>query len=215
LADDIRKAAGLSEEGENESADEAVSEAINEAAESISGALTEQGNIAELMEQLEGIMGEAIEMIAQGEIPGMAASGEESGQSGSGKGSEGQGNEGEGNEGQGNEGEGNEGEGNEGEGNEGEGNEGEGRGGRNASKVRRGGSTGSDEDVDPEATMTENNPSTNIDGYLRDSEPVIDGNTPYRNVFDEYYEGAKQQMINGALSDELRSKAQRYFEIIQ
>ena len=216
LADEIREAAGSAEKGDNEGADEAASEAINEASESISGALAEQGNIGELMGQLEGIMGEAIEMLAQGEMSGMFASGEESGQSGSeGEGSEGEGSEGEGSEGEGSEGEGSEGEGSEGEGSEGEGSDGEGRGGRNEGRVRRGGSTGSEDDADFEPSMTENNSSKSIDRYVRDSEPVIDGNTPYLDVFDEYFEDAKQQMINGALPDELRSKVQRYFEIIQ
>lgn len=63
--------------------------------------------------------------------------------------------------------------------------------------------------------MTGNNASANMDGFVRDSEPVIDGKTPYRGVFGEYYEDAKRQMINGALPDELRAKIQRYFEIIQ
>ena len=143
----------------------------------------------------------------------MPVSGEESGQSGSGEGNEGNEGAGEGNEGNG---EGNEGNG-EGSGgnNEDNGRNGRNNNGRNDRDERTGAGTGSDEDFDLEAAMTANNTSTNIDGYVRDSEPVIDGKTPYRAVFGEYFDDAKQQMINGTLSDELRSKVQRYFEVIQ
>jgi hypothetical protein len=199
LAGELREAAGLAEQGDNAGADEAAADAFSEAAEGISEALAEQGNIGEMMERLAGIMSESIEMIAQEELQGMQASGEEGGQSGSGEEASDGGNGGEGNEGEGEGGEGNSGEGN----------------GRNNADERTGAGTGGEEDFDLEAAMTANNTTTNIDGYIRDSEPVIDGKTPYRGVFNRYYEGAKRQMTDGALSDELRSKVQRYFEIIQ
>jgi len=230
LSGDIREAAGLAESGDNDGADQAAGEAFSEAAESISEALAEQGNISEMMERLEGIMDEAVEMIAESELQEMQASGEESGQEGSGEGNEGSG-EGEEGNGEGNEGsgEGNgDGEEGNGEGNDGssdgngegngEGNDGNGRNGSNMPndrEERTGAGTGSEEDFDLEAAMTADNTTTSIDRYVRDSEPVIDGKTPYRKVFGEYYDDAKQQMINGALSDEMRSKVQRYFEIIQ
>ena len=217
LADDIREVAELAEEGENEAAGEALSEALEAAAESIAEALAEEANIVELMEELEEIMGEAIVIIAEEEIQAMSIPGE-NGEGENGQGENGEGENGQGENGQGENGQGENGEGENGQGENGEGENGQGENGQDARNNRRaanGGAQGGEDDADFEAALAERNASANVDRARRDSEPVIDGKTPYLNVFDEFFEEAKQQLINGELSDELREKTQKYFEIIK
>ena len=220
LAYDIRAAAKLSEKGDNTGADETLSEALEAAAESISEALAEQASISEMMEQIEGIMDASIEMIADEEIPGMMIPGKGKGQGegeGSGQGTRGKptGENGEGENGENGEGEnGESGEGENDESGEGDANDG-GEAGDNRRAVRSGSGTGGEADEGVEASETGTSSTSAVDSARRDAEPVIDGKTPYLDVFDDFFKDAKRQMIDGALSDELRSKAQKYFEIIQ
>ena len=221
LAADIRAAARISEKGDDASADKALSEALDTAAESISEALDEQANIVEMMEQMEGIMDMSVAMIADAEMPdmdmmipgegkgkvpgkdkGQGARGKTPGETGEGDNAETADENAENAEGNAN---------NEG----GENNDPTGEAGDNRRAGRSGGGTGGEAGEGSGASMTGTSSTSAVDSARRNVEPVIDGKTPYLDVYDEFFKDAKRQMIDGALSDELRSKAQKYFEIIQ